>query len=110
MAGELDVKGMLRRMSAREWAEWQLYYDVEPFGDRRGDYQAALIAKMIADVQNAKKTGGGELTIDDLLLQFNLRDELAPAPENKRVALESQIAMAHAIAMIYNPSVKAKDV
>jgi len=34
-------------MSAREFAEWLAVYRDEPFGDVRGDLQAALIAEQI---------------------------------------------------------------
>ncbi|CAN5334915.1 hypothetical protein BH10PSE12_BH10PSE12_02680 [soil metagenome] len=31
-------------MSYAEYVEWAAFYDIEPFGDARGDLQAALIA------------------------------------------------------------------
>lgn len=37
-------------MSATELVEWQAYDRIEPIGERRADVLAALICKMIADV------------------------------------------------------------
>jgi len=37
-------------MSATELVEWQAYDRMEPIGERREDVLAALICKMIADV------------------------------------------------------------
>lgn len=36
-------------MTAQEWSLWKRYYEMEPWDDRRGDLQAAIIASTIAN-------------------------------------------------------------
>lgn len=48
-------EALLDSMSGRELAEWMAYYQVEPFGDVRGDLQAAMITAMIANVNRDQK-------------------------------------------------------
>lgn len=40
-------------MSAAEYAEWMVYYHLEPFGDEVADHRAGTIAAMIANVNRA---------------------------------------------------------
>lgn len=47
----MTVGELLQRTSSRELTEWQAYAALEPFGEERADYRAALIAKSIWDVQ-----------------------------------------------------------
>ena len=46
---ELDV-----RMSSREFMEWIVYSQIEPFGPARNDYHAALISTVVANSQGNK--------------------------------------------------------
>lgn len=57
-------------MSSEEFCEWIAYYEMNPFGPKRDDYQAALIAKTIAQV-NAPK--GKVFKLDDFMLSFKTR-------------------------------------
>jgi len=43
-------------MSAKRFAEWQAYYQVEPFGPPAGYWQAGLIASTLANVNRTKKS------------------------------------------------------
>lgn len=43
-------------MSAKRFAEWQAYYQVEPFGPPAGYWQAGLIASTLANVHRTKKS------------------------------------------------------
>jgi hypothetical protein len=42
-------------MSAKQFVEWQAYYQVEPFGPPSGYWQAGLIASTLANVNRTKK-------------------------------------------------------
>jgi len=42
--GGMTVEEMLARMDSREVAEWQAFYNLEPFGAKRKDLRAAIIA------------------------------------------------------------------
>lgn len=43
-------------MSAKRFAEWQAYYQLEPFGPPAGYWQAGLIASTLANVNRTKKS------------------------------------------------------
>lgn len=46
----MTVEELGDKMSARELAEWRVYYDLEPFGDCRADYNTGLLASMLANM------------------------------------------------------------
>jgi len=103
VAGELDVEEALRRVgTAKKFQRWQHYYEIEPFGTKRDNYHAAIVAKMVADASGVTKESGERFTYEDLLLKFE-------APELKRrQSVQEQMAMARIIAMAFNA--KGKDV
>lgn len=68
---------MLERMSAREFTEWMMLEQIEPFGDRRGDVQAGTVAATIANVNRAKKT-------DKIFTPFDFMINWEPEPERQQ--------------------------
>jgi len=36
-------------------AEWAAYYRIEPWGEERGDYRAAIISSTVYNMQRAKR-------------------------------------------------------
>ena len=55
MAGELNVEAMLRRLTAKQFRMWEIYSELEPFGELRADYRAASIVQMIYNVNRGEK-------------------------------------------------------
>lgn len=49
------MDAMLDRMSARDVAEWQAYATLDPFGEERADFRAAIIACTVASAMGAKR-------------------------------------------------------
>lgn len=45
--GEPNVKRLLRRFTAKQFRDWEIYNELEPFGEIRADYRAASISSMI---------------------------------------------------------------
>jgi len=43
------------RMTSREFAEWMAFYEIEPFGDERGDLRMAILAALIANAHRDPK-------------------------------------------------------
>ncbi len=41
---------MLRVMSARQLAEWAVFYEQEPWGDFRADLRAGIVASTLANI------------------------------------------------------------
>ncbi len=44
----------LARCDSRQFAEWQAYYELEPWGEERADLRAGIIASTIANVNRGK--------------------------------------------------------
>lgn len=59
---------LLASISADELRDWAAYYQLDPFGARRGDLQAALVASTLANI-HAKK--GYRFTLADFVLNFD---------------------------------------
>ena len=59
--GELDD-----RMSSREFTEWMIYSQIEPFGPARLDYHAALISTVVAN------SNGNKMSPDDFIKPFEI--------------------------------------
>jgi hypothetical protein len=70
----MTVEELGARMTAREFAEWSVYDAVEGLPDRRAEWQAAVIAAVIANVH--RKTGARPYTPADFLPRAP-----APAPD-----------------------------
>lgn len=96
MSGTLNVEGMLRQMKPRRLLGWQTYFELEPFGSMRGDYQAGIIAKMIADVHQAKKKDGTDFTLEDFLLKFEEAKPPRKQSVKEKMILAKLIALAYA--------------
>lgn len=103
---------MLRGMSARQFAEWRAYDDLEPFDEERADIRAGSIVQAIYNVKRRKGqapiklmdcvvtfgSGGTkespksaeqaraqvERAMDLLMLIFNSEPEKAPKPRVRR--------------------------
>lgn len=71
-------------MSSRELSEWQAYDRLEPIGDKRGDYQAALVAMVVTSVFGGKSSKAPRL--EDFLLQFDAEPKREQSPETLMAA------------------------
>lgn len=65
----MTVSELDARMSSREFAEWMVYFQIEPFGPAREDYRAALISTVIAN------SSGNKMSPDDFIKPFEVEKE-----------------------------------
>lgn len=68
--GVWDVDGMLRSMSATQFARWVAYAEVDPFGESRADLRAATVASLIANVNRDRKKRSRPYTVNDFMPDF----------------------------------------
>lgn len=62
---------MMRRMDARELAEWEiLYRKIMPFGPMRGDLQAGIIASLVGNMFRDSKKHRDAYVPSDFVLKF----------------------------------------
>ena len=64
---------MLAEMPARLFDEWQAYYRIEPFGQKKSDSQVALLNATLANIYRKKHTSA--FTLDDYLLKIEQHKE-----------------------------------
>lgn len=96
MAGEVDVDQLVSRLPHKQFQRWQMYYELEPFGPRRDNYHAAVVARAIYTAHGVKKKDGGEFSYEDFLLDWK------PAPPKRRQTVEEQKAIARIYALAFN--------
>lgn len=60
------VSELKTRLTPLEFAEWMIFDRLEPIGGLRGDYQAAVIASTVANVNRGKNRRA--LKIEDFML------------------------------------------
>ena len=61
---------MLASIRPTQLAEWMALNDIDPFGDERADMRTALQTMQLAQVQGAKRPGGGYFELSDFMLDF----------------------------------------
>lgn len=54
-------------MSSAEFAQWMMYYQLEPFGAHRDNLHAAIIASLFANAHRGK--GKPAFSVDDFMLK-----------------------------------------
>lgn len=64
----MTVAELSRRMSGREFLDWQTYYVIEPFGQWRDDYHAGMISSIVANVN--RKAGSKPYSPEDFMLKI----------------------------------------
>lgn len=74
MALGRTVGELMRGMSSLEYTHWLELYGKEPIGPERGDYHAAQVATMLANVNRDPKRRIGPYRLSEFLL-FRERDE-----------------------------------
>ena len=64
----MSVRECQERIDSEEFTYWQAYYNLDPFGNERGDLQAGMMAYTTAASHAGKK--GKKLKFEDFVLKF----------------------------------------
>jgi hypothetical protein len=113
--GRVNVDAMLRSLTAKQFAEWQAYARMEPFGEMRQDWRVASLAKTIFDVnqklvdalfavngaEKSKRPKVVQTTLQDFVLEWKESEE-PPKPKKKQtwqeqLAIVEMIVHAHSV-------------
>lgn len=82
----------MERIDSRELSEWMLYERIEPFGERRADLRAAIVAAATTNavVQTAPflKKKPALVSYTDFMPQFEASE---PDPEQERIERASSL-------------------
>ena len=83
----MTVSELDSRMSSREFAEWMVYSQIEPFGPVRQDYHASLISTVIAN------SNGGKMKPDDFIKPFEFEKKQEPPPDPEKFSEKQEKMM-----------------
>ncbi len=72
---------LLASLTTKQLLEWQVFYNLEPFGDRRADFHAASICSILANIAAARGRSGKRFSTRDFLLEFTDTPKAAPSRE-----------------------------
>ena len=79
----MSVARTQSEMDRREYAEWQAYYRIEPFGPHREDLQAGVVASVVANVN--RRRGSKPFSPSDFVLDFEPRRKQTPEDMFRRL-------------------------
>lgn len=86
---------MKARISYREFVEWTLYYQIEPYGAERDDLRMAVLGAYLINAMAGLWTGKeSDVKPADLLPQFESETERDPEPD---AAADAVAAKAEAV-------------
>lgn len=94
--GIANVDMLARSLTAKQFREWQMFYDLEPFGEVRDDYRTASIVAMIANVNRDPKKRKEPYKLEDFLLKFGEQ------PPKKQQTWQQQALMLKMLAAAYS--------
>lgn len=72
---------MLKEMSFAEFRDWQLFAELEPFGEERSDIRTASIVSTLANVNRDPKKRRQPYQMTDFLLRFGDAPEIKKPPQ-----------------------------
>lgn len=75
----MSVNRAQREIDSREFTEWQAYWQLEPWGDSRGDLRAGMVASTMANLWRGADTP--PFTPTDFMPQFDRHGEEANDPD-----------------------------
>lgn len=96
MAGRVDVDAMLRGITAKQFRDWEIYHELEPFGEIRADYRVAAVVQMLYNVNRGAKQK--PLPLEDFLLRFDA--EPKPKPRQNQFGMMKLLAEAYSQATV----------
>lgn len=100
--GRVNVDAMLRSLTAKQYAAWEHYAQLEPFDEERADYRAASIVQTLANINRPAKSKPYKLV--DFLLQF----EGSPKREKPKQTWAEQEAIFKLLAAGFRAEAEAK--
>lgn len=75
----MTVKELLCRIDSRELTEWQVYANLEPFGEERADLRMATLAALLAEINRDRTRNKKPFTPEDFMPRFG--PPVVPEPE-----------------------------
>lgn len=94
--GHANVDALARSLTAKQFAAWEHYAQLDPFSERRADYRAASIVQMLANIHRGQKQQA--YSLQDFLLEFEVEEKPAQTWQEK-------LAIAKMWAMVQNAGV-----
>lgn len=71
--GHADVDAMLDSFDSRTWSEWQVFWHLYGFGEKRMDVRFAQLMTLLANLVRGKDSQ--PVTVDDMLADDDSEDD-----------------------------------
>lgn len=85
-----SLREAMQRITAREFRIWQAEYMLDPWGEERGDLQAAIVAHTTAECNRSK---GPRTRIKDFMPDFDKEYRPAQTPEQMAAIIRAAFLM-----------------
>jgi hypothetical protein len=82
--GEYNVDRMLRRMTWKQFVEWQVFDRLEPFGPERADQRAGALIMVLANAHRDSKRKSTAWTLAECIPMFGDSEVPKKAPMDWR--------------------------
>jgi hypothetical protein len=93
---------MLRGMSARQFEEWQIYAELEPWGELRQDLRIAHVVSTLVNLQRDSTKHPEPYPIADFLLRFDDDEKGEPAARKPAKSPEQIRQILQALTLEHN--------
>jgi hypothetical protein len=84
---------MLKKITAKQFRLWEMYYELEPFGEIRDDYRIATIVQALCNINRSK--GQPVVKLEECVLK------LGEAEEKPKQTAQQQLAMLRILAAMH---------
>lgn len=90
---------MLRRITWKQFIEWRIYDELEPFGEERGDARSAQIAQALWNIARDVKKNPKGWPLSDFILAWGDAPRLIikQSLETQELLIDSWIAGSNAV-------------
>lgn len=95
--GQPNVNKMLRGMSIRQLHEWMAFYELEPFGDERGDIRFSYLMQTLVNLKRNPRKQPQAPPLTDFVLP--LGDAIPP---KKPKPWQDMLVIAQQMASVYS--------
>jgi len=87
----MSLEQAQREISSAEFAEWMVYYEMDPFGGCRSDYQAGVVASTVFNMLRGK--GGRTVKPEDFMPEWGESKEVKQTAKEMRNLFEFYVSM-----------------
>lgn len=82
----MTVDELLARVSSRELSEWIAYSNLEPWGEKRADLRAGIVASTVANTARDRKKRGKPFSPAEFMPDFDAKEQKQTMEQQQEIA------------------------